>query len=271
MPRVAPDGRRVAMTVRNEDAYSISLVDLMTGAVSELVAQGLAAVWSPDGQRIAFAVARPNGGLSLQIVPADRSSPPVSVLDDRSVNVPTSWSPDGRSIAFTRVEQGSPTGEDIYLIAPDGSGLRPAVPIAGNQHAGTFSPDGRWLAYVDAGNSSIFVSEVANFTRRWRADIDGGSSPGWSPDGRELFFLGGRQRDQLFTVAVTAKGNTLELAKPARITPVSMGTSIGFGLRRYDVTPDGKRFVFATADASTPTEIRMLLDFRSQLTAPLSR
>jgi hypothetical protein len=47
---------------------------------------------------------------------------------------------------------------------------------------------------------------------------------------------------------------------------------IGFGLQRYDVMPDGLRFVFATADvASPPTQIRIVLDFGLQLASLLRR
>src|SRR5688572_16676773 len=132
MPRVSPDGRRIAVTVRHEDGYSISIFDLATGSVSESIAGGLAPVWSPDGRRVAFASVHGDGGLSLNVMPVDRSSPVAAIVTDGNANVPTSWSPDGRSIVFTRVVASGTTGEDIFVIAPDGSSLRPLVQLAGN-------------------------------------------------------------------------------------------------------------------------------------------
>jgi len=43
-----------------------------------------------------------------------------------------------------------------------------------------------------------------------------------------------------------------------------MAGGIGHALQRYDVTPNRRRFVFATAE-EPPTQIRMVLDWRSQL------
>ena len=265
MPRVAPNGRHVAVTVMQEDGYSISIFDLATGSVSDSIAGGMAPVWSPDGRRIAYASVHRGGGLSLHVVPIDRNSPAVAILADGHNNLPTSWSPDGSAIVITRVVTGGPNGEDVFLIAPDGSKLRPAVETTGNQDAGTLSPDGRWLAYLNADEEAIFIGDAANMARRWRADVDGGANPAWSPDGRELWFLAGPQRNQLSVVRVTPTAGGLELARPVRLATAAMGTGIGFGLRRYDVMPDGNRIVIVTADAPPPPEIRVLLDFRSHL------
>jgi hypothetical protein len=60
------------------------------------------------------------------------------------------------------------------------------------------------------------------------------------------FFLGGQRRNRVVTVPVGADNRGLRLGKPHQLFVQSMGAGIGFGLRRYDVTPDGRHFVFGT-------------------------
>jgi hypothetical protein len=59
-------------------------------------------------------------------------------------------------------------------------------------------------------------------------------------------------------VTVATRGDALELSRPVRPTAAGMGSSLGFGMCRYEVMPDGTRFVFATADPPPSAEIRLL-------------
>ena len=52
------------------------------------------------------------------------------------------------------------------------------------------SPDGRWIAYQtdESGGLEVLVRPFPEIDGgRWEASTDGGHSPVWSPDGRELF------------------------------------------------------------------------------------
>ncbi len=55
----------------------------------------------------------------------------------------------------------------------------------------TFSPDGKWLAFgsTHTGRSEIYVSDFPAGARRKRVSVDGGRTPLWRHDGRELFFI----------------------------------------------------------------------------------
>lgn len=122
------------------------------------------------------------------------------------------WSPDGRFIAFVSNHTEEPdTNEntDIFLIEP-----RPgakAVPIAATpaaQSAPAFSPDGRFIAYIEQG------AELEDTIYTWNyvaiTPVDGGAAraltkaldrnvaeaPRFTPDGRAVLFVvenGGNQ------------------------------------------------------------------------------
>jgi Tol biopolymer transport system component len=141
-------------------------------------------------------------------------------------------SPDGRWVAFhTSIPQ-----EDLFIVRPDGSGLRQLTNDAFRDRYPRWSPDGSRL---------IFQSDRSGRSEIWSIRADGsalepvtrtsGSSlsyPVWSPDGRRLAF------------AVTAQGTELlDLTlppgqrKPEPLPPVS---SDGQLFSAISWSPDGK-------------------------------
>ena len=117
----------------------------------------------------------------------------------------------------------------------------------------TFSPDGRWLAYAsnESGRLEIYVRAIAADgapgTRRWVISNNGGTSPRWSPDGRDLLYLVG---NQIMAVGYTASGESF-VAEKARVWAADVRTTGGF-----DPSPDGKRVAVSmpTSPASAGPE-----------------
>jgi TolB protein len=117
----------------------------------------LAGPWSPDGQRVAFAVV-PRGpgqraGLGLWVINADGSNPR-RVARNAAWSNPA-WSPDGRRIAFRRFDGqlggpqlGSAGPSDLFVVNADGSGLRRLTRNAENLRWFAWSPDGRTIAFL---------------------------------------------------------------------------------------------------------------------------
>lgn len=54
------------------------------------------------------------------------------------------------------------------------------------------SPDGRWLAYGTNGSGrfEVYVRSYPGLGPAQPVSIEGGGSPAWHPNGRELFFVG---------------------------------------------------------------------------------
>jgi Tol biopolymer transport system component len=56
---------------------------------------------------------------------------------------------------------------------------------------GTFSPDGKWLAFTEysAGKREVYITSFPGKSGKWQVSVDGGHYPRWRRDGKELFFL----------------------------------------------------------------------------------
>ena len=187
LPRISPDGRRLALTILEDGAYSIWLTGSLDGPPSRFAEQSFDPVWSPDGKSIAFTTLR-DGGLNLAVARVDEGVPPKTIFSDNAAKVPTSWTPDGKSVLFTRVDPDGATGEDVYIIGADGASARPLVQTADNETAAAVSPDGKWLAFSRGG---VLIAPLSDPARQSRVGVESASMPVWSRDGRELFFLSG--------------------------------------------------------------------------------
>jgi TolB protein len=161
--------------------------------------------WSRDGSALAFVRSTLRGSdfvFEVHVREIGRPARRVTRPGPGDIDSAPSWSPDGRLIAFTRDNADAYT-RSIYVVAPDGSGLRRLTQGAQDDDP-AWSPDGRKLAFSRhprnafvywPGRAQLMVvspdgSNLRGFPRALR-----GREPAWSPDGRRLAFLSYRDRN----------------------------------------------------------------------------
>ncbi|HZD03369.1 MAG TPA: hypothetical protein VE173_00580, partial [Longimicrobiales bacterium] len=108
--------------------------------------------FSPDGRRIVYTAMAPNGTWDvLELDLADGSTR--TVTPKPGLNLVPSYSSDGSRLVVTHSEG---SREDLYAVAPEGGGLRL---LRAGAMAGSYSPDGRWIAYSSdrLGSNQVWI------------------------------------------------------------------------------------------------------------------
>ena len=261
LPRLSPDGQRVAVGARSGANPDIWIYDIGPGTRMRLTVEGNnnSPVWTPDGKRVTFSSTR-DGPQDLYWKPADGSGQAEPLLNMNSLNIltPTSWSPDGESLAFYEVNPAS--ARDIWALPREGDPL-PFVATAFNERAPMFSPDGRWLAYVsdESGRDEIYVQPYPGPGGKWPISAEGGTEPHWSADGRELFY---RLGDKMMVVEVQSEP-AFTSGRPQLVFegPYLLGTSVA----NYDISPDGQRFLMIKEEEGQQDQIHVVLNWFEEL------
>jgi TolB protein len=111
--------------------------------------------WSPDGKRLVFRTAD-KSGKGLRIIDVETGEIKVLTGGEHTDNFPD-WSPKGDWICFTSNREDH--DYEIYLIHPDGTGLKRLTRLPGNDAHSTWSPDGEWIAF--SSGRAGFKDEMA--------------------------------------------------------------------------------------------------------------
>ncbi len=116
------------------------------------------------------------------------------------------WSPDGKWLAFTSNRTAEPDANentDVFVVpAAPGFTPRAVTTSPGSDQSPAFSPDGRWIAYVEGSDPKDFwygTSRIAvvpalagahEAPRALTAALDRNvTAPRFAPDGRTVYFL----------------------------------------------------------------------------------
>jgi serine/threonine protein kinase len=238
------DGKTALLNV-DADVYAI---DIERGTRQKLAEGSLFPIFTPDDRFATFRqspraitpigaiVKVPAGGggeVELLVESNDAALDIEGDLRPARSTVPTSWNPRTGDLAFFD------NASDIWIRQADGTVDR-FLDSDANERTGRFSPDGNWLAYVsdETGEYQIYAVPYPGPGSRIAVSIDGGLSPIWSPNGRELLFRNG---GKLMSAAVIHEPE-LSFATPVELFEGPYTLDF-MGHQRWDVAPDGDRFL----------------------------
>ena len=195
---LSPDGSRVLTTFRG-DVFSVPATE---GAVYNFTrtpgAHDRDAVWSPDGQWIAW-LSDESGEYQVYVMPYDDPQGRICLTSFEN-GYPSSltWTPDSRKLYFTTEKN------QLLSVDIDTKELKTVFQGRwGGVRGFDFSRDGGWLAYgtsTGSGASVIYLMNLATgestpVTSSWYNS----SSPLFSEDGKYLFFTSARELRAIYS------------------------------------------------------------------------
>ena len=266
-PRLTADGRQLAISVMEQLVVppDIWLFDTRVGTGTRFpnAFPDLAPVFSPDAKRIFFGNTA-GGRWNIFAMDASRAKAAVPLLPQTRPRWPRDVSPDGTLLLYQ--EFSAATRSDLKVLSLSGE-PNPRDYVAGpfDEDEGTFSPDGRRVAYVsdESGRKEVFVASFPEPSQRLRVSSDGGTQPRWSRDGRELFFV---SKGETMMAVPFDPASGVPTAPPKRLFDAPISNAFGSHTPfRYDVGPDGRFLIVVRASKEPPPPLVLVLNWQAAL------
>ncbi len=196
---LAPDGSQLLFVARG-DVWQVAAEEgLRVNLTQTSNAHERKAAYSPDGKYIAY-LSDVTGEYQIYLKEVNSFKPPVALTDNLNNYIFTlKWSPDGKKILFN---------DKKFTLKYIDITTKQIITVANSKtweiSDFTWSPDSRWIAFVDqsleSSMSQIFVYNVNSkittaVTSNWYAS----SSPCFSKDGKYLFFVSNRDFKPIYS------------------------------------------------------------------------
>ena len=276
-PAFSPDGKRLALEVRDGKRSDIWVYEWERDTLTRLTfggADNYRPVWTPDGQRITYSSLEKSGKFDLYWKQANGVGDALRLAESKNQMTALSWRPDGKVLAFFQLNAG--TSLDILTLPVEGnekSGWNPGEPqpfLNGpyNELHAAFSPDGRWLAYQsdESGNFEVYVRPFPGPGGKWQISTDGGLTPKWSRNGKELFYS--TEDGKIMVATYIVSGDSFRADRPKPWSPGQFSSARGY-TSNFDLHPDGKRFAVlkapGTGDTAVVNKITVIFNFLDEL------
>ena len=251
-PMFSPDGRRISLDFNAPDGRDVWVLSLGDGLLSRATfdRDGHDAVWMPDGRALSYTSLR-KGLVTLMRTRLGESQTPDMLLSSGQLGYGGVWMPDAS--ALITVANSREAGSDLAWVRGAGQGpIEPLLTSRFDEGFPAVSPDGRWLAFVSnkAGQNQVYVRSLTGTGAEAQISLAGGTEPGWSRDGGELFYRTGAGLGSEFITASLGLGAVVEVKARRTLFPVAdMVTATPH--RNWDVSPDGRSFAMVRFNPAT--------------------
>lgn len=264
---VSPDGEKIAYFSTHDGARHLYMLTI-GGNPKRLSATpvrfGFRPEWSPDSREIVYEVDA-GAQADLYIVDIDRpieagTNPRVladDIFDDRF----PAWSPTGEWITFVSWRDGN---ADIFIVRPDGRGVRNLTQDKGWDVSPSWSPDGAEIAFfsVRSRYRNLYVMDAEGSHLRQLTDMQELSAgyywyaPAWSPAGDIIAMQTTINRDREIILVTRDGGSPIRLTAEDGTDAIPVWAS------------DGSRLIFMSDRSGEFALYEM--DWRESLTRRLT-
>jgi dipeptidyl aminopeptidase/acylaminoacyl peptidase len=217
-----PDSRGLIISVEREDSTQLLLTDRAGSWPRGLVNRTDGDCWearpSPDGRLIAYTF-RPFDDLNrldIHIVEAETGQIRELTHTPKLRNWHGRWSPAGQQLAFLSQQSG---WNEVWLVGPDGQGLRQLTHLAADVNDLAWSPDGKQLAATvnrDGAWHLVLIVAATGEVKVLRSDQGVFLRPRWSPGGDWLLvhYEDPRRPPDLYRVDLGGQMTQLTFSNP---------------------------------------------------------
>ncbi len=231
-------------------------------------------VWSPDGSRVAFSSNR-DGRFTLYLKDSSGAAKEERLQKAEQEERPCDWSLDGRFLMYVRYGAGLAKLWFVSDPAADPANRKaaPYLETPFNTTQCQFSPGPatapRWVAYSSDESKhgyEIYVQSFPAGAGKFLVSSTGGVQPRWRRDGKELFYIAPDGKLMAVDVKTAPK---FEAGIPHALFDSRILNPAAQYVFRYDVTPDGQRFLVNTTRqseaAAAPEAITVVLNWTAGL------
>lgn len=246
--RIAPDGKRLVLSLSDDDEWDLWIYHLEKETFRRLTfdtAINYNPLWTPDGERIIYSSTR-DGNHNLYVKNADGSGVARQLTMTANMNLPYTTTSNGETLAY--IELNPDTSGDLWLLSLDGDPeTTPLLETTAHERHPALSPDGEWIAFTsnESGRDEVYVQPLPGLDGKWMISSGGGLEPLWSHDGKEIFYRNG---ESYFGVSVQTDPSFAS-ALPKVIVKRRYYTDVPGISRYFDITPDDQHFLFTKEEA----------------------
>jgi len=246
-PRMSPDGKEIALVIRKNTGFDIWIYNMERKTLRKFTfgGQNRTPVWSSDSKRIAFMRVLPSNEVGIFIKNADGSDKEEEVYHSNSRTYLDGWSRDG-SILLVQLLGGSGNQTDIYYLKLNGEKrLYPYLSTRNDEYTSSFSPDGKWVAYLssETGSYQVYVQSFPDKNGKQQVSTKGSSTVVWAPDGKTIYY---ESNSIIYGIPITLSNNIIA-GKPKEIIRGLSLLSVDSG-HTFDVSSDSK-YILTTKPA----------------------
>ncbi|MDE6453081.1 MAG: peptidase S41 [Muribaculaceae bacterium] len=159
--KISPDGHHIAFCYKG-DIWTVPATGGTAARLTSASSYEANPVWSPDGNKIAFASDR-NGNMDVYVVDATGGAPQ-RLTYNSAAEIPEAFTPDGASVLFSAAIQ-DPARSALFPSARMTELY--AVPAAGGATTRVLATPARYVSWEPGGESFLY-QDVKGFEDEWR-------------------------------------------------------------------------------------------------------